>query len=88
MPRPATLVAFLLPAALAVSLLPREHVGTALEDGLLVHFRVAAIGSQAMFWALTGLVGLWLIDRRLASGPHRAAAVRSSPGGSSGSGRS
>jgi Probable cobalt transporter subunit (CbtA) len=85
---PATLIAFLLPAALAVSLLPSEHMGTAVEDGLLVRFRAAAIGSQAIFWALTALVGLWLIDRRLTSAPHRAFAARSTSGRSSGSGRS
>ncbi len=82
-----TLIALLLPAALAVSLLPGEHVSTAGEDGLLVRFRAAAIGSQVMFWALTALVGLWLIDRRLTSGPQRGVAARSTSG-SSGSGGS
>jgi hypothetical protein len=62
---PATLIAFVLPATLAVTLLPGEHAATAVTDGLLVRFRAAAIGSQAMFWALTALAGLWLIEHRL-----------------------
>ena len=80
--------AFLLPTVLAMTLLPGEHVVGAVEDGLLVRFRAAAIVGQAVFWALTALVGLWLIDRRLTSGPHRGVAARSTSGGSSGSGGS
>jgi hypothetical protein len=58
-------VAFALPAVLAVALLPAEHTATAIGDELLLRFRAAAIGSQAVFWALTALAGLWLLEHRL-----------------------
>jgi hypothetical protein len=61
----ATIGAFALPAVLAVALLPAEHAATAVGDGLLLRFRAAAIGSQAVFWALTALAGLWLLEHRV-----------------------
>jgi hypothetical protein len=63
--RPAgALIALVLPAALAVILLPGEHTVTAVGGDLLPRFRAAAIGSQAVFWGLTALTGLWLLERR------------------------
>jgi hypothetical protein len=60
-----TPIAFLLPAVLAVVLLPHEHALTPIDHGLLVRFRAVAVGSQAVFWGLTALAGLWLIDHRV-----------------------
>jgi hypothetical protein len=73
---PVTLVALLLPAVLAVILLPGEHAATAIDDGLLLRFRAAAIGSQAVFWAVAALAGLWLIEHRLGAGLGRLARRR------------
>jgi hypothetical protein len=67
--------AFLLPAVLAVVLLPHEHAGTPIDHGLLVRFRLVAVGSQAVFWGLTAIAGLWLLDHRI-SGAVRAARAR------------
>jgi putative cobalt transporter subunit CbtA len=56
--------ALLIPTVLATTLLPTEHVATAVDDGLLLRFRAAAIAGQAVFWALTALAGLWLFGHR------------------------
>jgi hypothetical protein len=70
--RPAgVLVAFALPAVLAVSLLPGEHAVTPVDEGLLLRFRGAAVGGQAVFWTLTALAGLWLLDHRLGASLRR-----------------
>jgi hypothetical protein len=61
-------VAWALPAAAALGLLPVEHAASAVDGGLLTEFRAAAIGSQAVFWALTAAAGLWLLERRSANG--------------------
>jgi drug/metabolite transporter (DMT)-like permease len=42
--------AFLLPPLLAVVLLPHEPSFTPIDHGLLVRFRLVAVGSQAVFW--------------------------------------
>ncbi len=68
----AVLAGFAVPAVLAVILLPSEHAVTAIDDGLLVRFRAAAVGSQAVFWTLTGLAGLWLLEHRLGPSLRRA----------------
>jgi predicted cobalt transporter CbtA len=57
--------ALLIPTVLAMTLLPSEHVASAVDDGLMLRFRAAAIAGQAVFWALTGLAGLWLLEHRL-----------------------
>jgi predicted cobalt transporter CbtA len=64
----AALIAFALPAVLAVSLLPSEDTATPVGNDLLVRFRAAAISSQAVFWALTALTGLWLLEHRFGAG--------------------
>jgi hypothetical protein len=61
----AAVAAFTLPAVLALSLLPTERAITPTDDGLLTRFRAVAIGGQAVFWLLTALTGLWLLDHRL-----------------------
>ena len=63
------LAGFAVPAVLAVILLPGEHAVTPVDDGLLVRFRAAAVGGQAVFWTLTGLAGLWLLEHRLGAKP-------------------
>jgi hypothetical protein len=63
----AALAALAVPAAAAIALLPGEHAATPIDAGLLTRFRAAAIGSQAVFWALTALAGLWLLEHRLAA---------------------
>ncbi len=68
----ATLLAVVLPAVLAVILLPGEHPVTSIDDGLLRRFRAAVIGSQSVFWALTALAGLWLLEHRMGAGLRRA----------------
>jgi hypothetical protein len=59
--------ALLIPTVLAMTLLPSEHVATAVDDGLVLRFRAAAIAGQAVFWALTALAGLWLFEHRLSA---------------------
>jgi hypothetical protein len=59
------LLAVALPAALALILLPGEHAANSFDADLLFRFRAAAIGSQTLFWALTALAGLWLLEHRL-----------------------
>jgi len=66
--------AFLAPALLAVVLLPHEHVATPIDHGLLAHFRLVAVGSQAVFWGLTGIAGLWLIDHQVGAAVQAARA--------------
>jgi hypothetical protein len=73
--RPAVaLVAFVLPPLLAVLLLPGEHAASPIDDGLLTRFRAAAVVSQAVFWALVALAGLWLLEHRLGDLVRRARA--------------
>lgn len=66
--------AFLGPAVLAVALLPHEHVATPIDHGLLTRFRLVAVGSQAVFWGLTGIAGLWLIDHQVGAAVRAARA--------------
>ena len=66
--------AFLLPALLAVVLLPHEHSFTPIDHGLLVRFRLVAVGSQAVFWGLTAFAGVWLLDHRVAAAVRAARA--------------
>ena len=61
----AAAAAFLGPALLAVVLLPHEHAATPIDHGLLTRFRLVAVGSQAMFWGLMAIAGLWLIDHQV-----------------------
>jgi hypothetical protein len=64
--RPAApIVALALPAAIAVVFLPAEHTATTAGDDLLLRFRAAAVGGQAVFWTLTALAGVWLLEHRL-----------------------
>jgi Probable cobalt transporter subunit (CbtA) len=67
----AVLVAVAFPAALAITLLPDEQTVNSMDAGLLLRFRLAAIGGQTLFWALTAVAGLWLLDH------HLSGAVRS-----------
>jgi predicted cobalt transporter CbtA len=67
----AVALAFALPAVVAVGLLPGEHVVTPVDDGLLMRFGVAAVGGQAVFWTLTGLAGLWLLEHRVGASLRR-----------------
>jgi hypothetical protein len=60
-----TPVMFLTPALLAYILLPDEHAVTSIDHGLLVRFRLVAVGSQAALWGLMALAGLWLLDHRV-----------------------
>ena len=62
--RAGALIALALPTALAVILLPGEHTATVVGNDLLLRFRAAAISSQALFWGLTAVSGLWLLERR------------------------
>ena len=61
----AAAIAFTLPALLALALLPAEQTVTAVDADLLVRFRAAALGSQAVFWTLTAAAGLWLLEHSL-----------------------
>ncbi len=62
---PIAVAAFALPALLAVTLLPGEQATTPIDEGLLTRFRAAAVGGQTVFWTLTALTGLWLLDHRV-----------------------
>ncbi len=64
----AVLLAIALPAGLAMLLLPGEQTINSIDAGLLLRFRAAAIGGQALFWALTALAGLWLLEHHLGGG--------------------
>jgi putative cobalt transporter subunit CbtA len=66
--------AFLLPALFAVLLLPHEHAATPIDHGLLVRFRIVAVGSQTVFWGLTAIAGLWLLDHRIGAAVRAARA--------------
>ena len=66
--------AFLCPALLAVVLLPHEHAATPIGHGLLTRFRLVAVGSQAMFWWLMGIAGLWLLDHEVGAAVRAARA--------------
>ena len=67
-------VAFTLPAVLAVVLLPHEHVATPIDHALLTRFRLVAVGSQAVFWGLMAIAGVWLLDHRVADAVRAARA--------------
>jgi len=68
----AALVAFALPAVIALVLLPGEHAVTPVDDGLLTRYRAAAVGGQAVFWVLIALAGLWLLEHRVGDLVRRA----------------
>lgn len=53
-----------LPALMAFALLPGDTIAASVDSALLTRFRLVSIGSQALFWAVLALIGLWLLEHR------------------------
>jgi hypothetical protein len=77
-------LAFAAPALVALAFLPAEHTVTSIDHGLLTRFRLAAISSQAAFWALTALAGFWFLDHRPGAAVRSARALLRRRAGSAG----
>ena len=54
----------LLPAAVAVALLPGPHVHLSLPAGVLHDFRLVSVVSELLFWFAFALAGAWLLRPR------------------------
>jgi predicted cobalt transporter CbtA len=59
----AAALAVLVPAALAVALLPDSGAAHSLPSSVLLDFRIVAVANQLLFWLALGLAGAWLLRR-------------------------
>jgi hypothetical protein len=57
-------VVLVVPAVLAFVLLPGDAITTSVDSALLSRFRLVSIGSQALFWLVLAVLGLWLLEHR------------------------
>ncbi len=52
------------PVVVAFLLLPADEIAVSFDAGVLARFRLVAIGSQALFWVVLAVLGLWLLEHR------------------------
>ena len=52
------------PVLVAFLLLPPDEIAVSFDSGVLTRFRLVAIGSQALFWVVLAVLGLWLLEHR------------------------